>query len=336
MKTPFLLLTYVILIFFITELSLTAQVQTSQPFNFITKLCFRNALTGYAVGGTNQNGSYVLKTLDGGNSWQKVTSSCTSYLTDIKFISDNTGYCCSVDGEVAVTTNGGSEWIKIYQCLNSHSFTIGMFDSFSGFLCGQGAFKRILQGGAGWYVDPLNTQSYITASSVLSSSKAAICGINDGAGQQYGLLMYTTNSGINWFGSSYNADIPDIQFNDISFINENTGYVAGDKGNFFKTVNGGALWNVLPAPTTKTILSVFFINNSSGYIGGQDLFMRSTDGGANFNAVNLNSTSNNTIINDIYFSDANLGLAAGNIDFSAVIFRTTNGGVNWKQNTLLF
>lgn len=76
---------------------------TGNNFNAV-KLISENI--GWAVGSAGT----ILKTIDGGVTWESVTSGTKSELTDINFIDQNTGWIVGADGVILKTTNGGSDW----------------------------------------------------------------------------------------------------------------------------------------------------------------------------------------------------------------------------------
>lgn len=134
--------------------------------------------------------------------------------------------------------------------------------------------------------------------------------------------METTDGGISWhkliIGS---AD----SLGHVFFINQNTGWVAGTKGKFFKTTNGGTSWTAYPAVNNDLpFYKSYFINENTGW-AYNNYFFKTTDGGASFVEVGIVHPS----VESVLFIDANTGYA---ISPTNQVSRTTNGGANW--NTL--
>jgi photosystem II stability/assembly factor-like uncharacterized protein len=104
---------------------------------------------------------------------------------------------------------------------------------------------------------------------------------------------------------------------------------------FTFTGNPPAGWYVLPNPTSDQINDMYFSDTLHGWYV--------TDG--NFNAndtswivATTNGGTNWSIqygyrgqLNCIWFADNNTGYASGGLPFS-VVFKTTNGGMNWVKN----
>ncbi len=68
---------------------------------------FPDANTGYAVGGKGT----IIKTSDGGNSWDSLLSGTKYNLNSVYFINSDTGYAVGDNGTILKTSNGGTIWI---------------------------------------------------------------------------------------------------------------------------------------------------------------------------------------------------------------------------------
>lgn len=119
----------------------------------------------------------------------------------------------------------------------------------------------------------------------------------------------------------------------VHFVNSNTGYVVGHSGTILKTTNGGQTWTKLAfSIPSATIIGCFFVNESTGWIGGDMGVMKTTDGGANWSFQ-----TGPEGITKLYFLDANTGWAVGGGDGVTPtwgdIYKTTNGGTSWTKTS---
>ena len=151
----------------------------------------------------------------------------------------------------------------------------------------------------------------------LNENTGFVCGWNT--------ILKTTNGGINWI----NKIIPfSYTQYDISIIDSNIIYCAGNYGRILKSTNGGENWISLYSDTLAYPRACHFINENTGWIAGTRGFpnysflVKTTDGGATFNS----QAFANIAISDIYFKDANTGLIVAD-----KIYKTTNGGTNWYE-----
>lgn len=149
-------------------------------------------------------------------------------------------------------------------------------------------------------------------------------GINVYAVGDSGKIYKSSNSGNNWFSYSYTS-------NNLKTVHSkgNTVWFAGDSGKVYKadlTMNTITLLN---AGQLFTINSIFFVNNSTGYLCGDNgKIFKSTNGGDNWNLKT--SGIGNIKLNSISFLDSQNGIVAGN---NGKIYRTTNGGSVWIEET---
>jgi photosystem II stability/assembly factor-like uncharacterized protein len=73
--------------------------------------------------------------------------------------------------------------------------------------------------------------------------------------------------------------------NDVHFINENIGYAVGNNGTIIKTIDGGENWCTQQSEITTQLNSIFFIDNSNGWVVGGNKWFQETD-----SSVILNTT----------------------------------------------
>jgi photosystem II stability/assembly factor-like uncharacterized protein len=67
---------------------------------------FIDSSTGYAVG---WNGT-ILKTINAGTNWTKLSSGTSNNLMSVCFTDANTGYAVGASGTILKTVNGGTNW----------------------------------------------------------------------------------------------------------------------------------------------------------------------------------------------------------------------------------
>ena len=129
----------------------------------------------------------------------------------------------------------------------------------------------------------------------------------------------TTNGGVSWqkllIGSADSLGY-------VSFINANTGWVAGPKGKFYKTTDAGLTWTSYPVIVNlNSFFKSYFIDENTGY-AYNNYFFKTTNGGASFSQVSANTPQ----ILSYVFADVNTGYAVK----STGVIKTTNGGANWE------
>ncbi len=145
--------------------------------------------------------------------------------------------------------------------------------------------------------------------------------------------------------------------NDLFFISEETGYTVGNAGTILKTTNGGQDWEfveryydltthkiVKNALTKARLLTVFFVDEAVGYVGGEGentpisgesidaVFLKTTDGGETWSKQYLPGIRE---VKDLYFFDADNGIAMLKVDdennyLKYKLFVTHDAGATWE------
>lgn len=132
-----------------------------------------------------------------------------------------------------------------------------------------------------------------------------------------------------------NPDINDW-FEDVHFLDANTGYTAGRDGVIYKTTNGGQNWTRQVAPYKSVLLSVFFFDYNTGWVSGRwhdttdshNTLFRTTDGGNNWISLSPDDSELEDIT-DVQFVSATQGWTVGDDR----IMHTQDGGDTWTDQT---
>ncbi|MDD5362883.1 MAG: YCF48-related protein [Ignavibacteria bacterium] len=138
-----------------------------------------------------------------------------------------------------------------------------------------------------------------------------------------GVLLKTTNGGINWVQMGY--PVGGKPFNGVHIVDSNIVYVVGYYETIIKTTNGGSNWIIIrngPSFQGESYFCVFFIDKDKGWIAGTgEKVLKTTDGGETIDSAYVNGGW----FYDMYFKDANTGCMSE----EGRVFKTTNGGINW-------
>jgi photosystem II stability/assembly factor-like uncharacterized protein len=175
------------------------------------------------------------------------------------------------------------------------------------------AFESSLISQSGWYPLQSGTVNVLNSISFVNVSTGYLVG--------NGLVIKTTNGGLNWLVITNN-----FGGTSVHFIDHNTGYVCD--GTVYKTTNGGLNWQNL---NQNTLLALNFIDANTGYaVGYNSKIVKTTNGGLTWEDQFVSIYSNK--FNSVYFRGSQIGYIAGGrmIDpYSGVMFKTINGGITW-------
>jgi photosystem II stability/assembly factor-like uncharacterized protein len=250
------------------------QAENSNTNLPIYGLYFIDSNKGFAVGGESScggtgcvpPGGFILRTLDGGQSWARVyTTVEKTEITSVYFVNTNVGFCVG-NNVIYKTTNGGLAWTaQAIENLGGKMMQIKFTDDKNGFIiC---LFDKIVQtddGGLTWKVtSPQTNTGYY--------SIASAGGVTYVGGQ--GKVIKSTNNGNSW---SVLANSPADVFA-IYFKNSKNGialgrgnYSGGDFGHsyasIYTTSDGGDSWTGSSDITGySAINAVSFPNQSVGF-----------------------------------------------------------------------
>jgi photosystem II stability/assembly factor-like uncharacterized protein len=296
------------------------------PFSNYSCMFFINSSTGFAGGGyINPN---IYRTTDAGNSWQLLVTGLTQYenVNTIFFYNQYTGIASASYGKMLYTTNSGDNWV---------TFTSGVsgIDDFTAFsnsdACYARTYNSILKSysmGSNWLTLQIPDSTYNIYDMVFLNQDTGMYTATFRNGGQTAKLVKTTNGGYLWY--SYNT-IANYSWNDMFFINDNTGYMTGNsyytKDAIAKTTNGGVNWVIQEDSIKNTLNDIRFYNSNTGFASGMyGLLLTTTNGGTNWNYYSSGFTDN---VTDMYFASEQTGYIS--TSYNKQIFRTTNGCISW-------
>jgi photosystem II stability/assembly factor-like uncharacterized protein len=247
----------------------------------IRSLFFVDAQKGFAVGGQNScditgctpAGGFILRTTNGGDTWEKVyTPTDKIEISSVFFVSPTTGFCAG-DNVIMKTSDGGQNWTehKITN-LGGKIMQVRFATPLKGYVvCLFDKLVVTMDGGNTWQVtSPQRSTGYYDISEAGGDTYLA--------GQ--GKVIKSTNGGISWIDlPNAPSDIFAIHFitNEKGFAFGRGTYSGGDfgysYGSIFCTDNGGDTWNGRnDIKEIGSIESVSFPSNDLGYaISGNKL-----------------------------------------------------------------
>lgn len=318
---------------------------------------------GYIVGYSG----YVLRTVNSGQNWSKISTSVTINYNSVTVVDLNNIFLSS-QNKLVKSSDGGITW-QSYTIPNSQVNKTTFVNALVGHaVCENGTILKTIDGGVTWY--PTMT------SNLTPSGYFTIYFINENLGfatHEHNTMLKTINGGETWtevtgsFESIYS----------FHFVNDTIGYACGELGVIYKTVNGGSNWtsvtNQFGVDYTYNF-ALYFTDENIGYITGhRGRILKTTNGGAswssyfdNYNDINkIEFPTENAgyalVGNSFFKSDAlgdtwieigppqqneytiNFDFVSENVAFaigggqvgtsakSRKIFKTTNAGTNWTQ-----
>lgn len=264
--------------------------------------------------GDNFFSTNLMKSSDGGISWDSLPILNTTGLNKISFINSNTGFFYherNDSARILKTTNGGESWNRLKANSDSLIRCVFFLNDNTGWTGNRSGNKyyKTTNGGANW-----NTFNVL---SPFGAYNFYFINENTGWYTFYSIFFRTTNGGANWQQKGGGFAI----YPDYKFINENTGYVLNSGP--MMTTDGGLTWN---DSTSSNNSATDFLPNGTGISLTYRSINKTTNFGVNWSAIH-NSYSTVTELADVHFVNAQTGIVVGNW----IITRTTDGGNTWQK-----
>lgn len=166
--------------------------------------------------------------------------------------------------------------------------------------------------------------------------------LNGWIGGDSGIIYHTTDKGKNWISqnSGVHNSIHSLYFLDnlkgfalsLEFDNTPPAYFGT---RILSTSDGGNTWNNNLFPDSNVFLStIYFLDSLKGFTGGSNgIIYYTTNTGITWTESVIDSGfAYGFPIIDIEFFDRDIGFATGgSFDIAGQMFKTTDGGLNWKS-----
>ena len=300
------------------QLSAQAKWDTLSPFpttNSLFDTHFISEETGWIVG---SNGT-VMRTTDGGSSWDLQYYDSTKLFKSVFFIDENEGW---VGGKnyLIHTLNGGDSWELQYLPAIIEMQDIYFLNHDTGWIVGDSykIFKTV-NGGVTW-----GTVSNFNSSGILyhiSFTDALHGHIVGGNLSSYYALFYSTNDG----GETWTHKTPEnvSTLTGEFFISHDTGWICSGDGKILKTSDCGNSWEV-QWDEYGPKKDIRFFNSSHGIVLSKSYVLVTNNGGMNWEKRYFPTSSTQ---NAFSFS----GQTGFSVGFNGYLYKTDDFGETWTE-----
>jgi photosystem II stability/assembly factor-like uncharacterized protein len=239
----------------------------------IYDLYFVSADTAFAVGGVDYESEKILRSTNGGLSWDSLPPYYGQAILGVDFFDRLHGFTAGIAGKILRTEDGGRSWwiytMDFYNNLHAVSvLSERTVLAVGGGSRGEGEIWRSTDGAASWSVDTFDFELLDLV--FVDERVGYACG--------YGAVLKTVDAGQSWRQLDVDGDL----FGSISFPHPDTGYVVGRTGHIARTLDGGEHWETMRSASAfvqdrHKYHSVVFRDGQSGYIVGKNSLILYTE-----------------------------------------------------------
>jgi photosystem II stability/assembly factor-like uncharacterized protein len=264
----------------------------------------------------------IIRTTDGGITWQEVLQKFDSRLKDVVFLDGTKGVAVGEKGTILITMDKGISWEKRPSGSTADLFSVSKFSATELIAVGQNG-EILLSSDAGmtWQKSTAGTASNLNDVTVVNPNLALVAA-------DEGKILKSTDKGKTWTTLSINKT------NDlfgIAFSSELNGFVVGENGLIERTANGGSTWTALNSATTTTLRKVQISPldvRIAIAVGDVATIVRTTNTGTTFAKINLGATATRRILDIGFKPNSNETFTAGQDGY---LLFSGNAGAGWTQ-----
>ncbi|MCZ7557718.1 MAG: YCF48-related protein [Bacteroidia bacterium] len=209
------------------------------------------------------NGAELVKSVDGGLTWQAITSLSLFSETprSISIQSPNTWWLIT-NRNTWVTNTAGETWNLANDAYPARGLQRFVFtDSLTGFQCREGQLLRTFDGCTTW--EEMNIFGFGVVMDVAAGNALG----NDVYCLSTGryLVNKSSDAGATWNISLTESAFADANVSAMTFANSRLGFLVGDGGRILRTENGGQSWSVVHGlGYIGTIAGIHFFDQRDG------------------------------------------------------------------------
>jgi photosystem II stability/assembly factor-like uncharacterized protein len=263
--------------------------------------------------GIYQNPVTILRTTDGGQTWERTTISPSdvSHIAALQF-RGNTGWLL-LGGDPGAghegfsfysTTDGGKNWSFLSTLYTSDQVSgISFLNTTTGFLAFGGPYSTpqlavTHNGGLTWTnlslpaikdLPSADVDEYLTTPPVLFGSHGYLpVYVSTTTGTQGFVIYQSVDSGQTWSAGDAKTLSPTgspATLSDFYIVDQTHGYVTDAQGATWLTYLNGTQWHKLAGKVGSSVHSLSFTDSQNGWAAGGGLW-RTTDGGKSWQVVN--------------------------------------------------
>lgn len=277
------------------------------------------------------------------NGWSVVARSAPVYkLGTVQFRDSLLGWCAGGDS-IYWCKDGGNTWFtgsQRFGPIDDLSFSDSLHGGAVGFAGPVGVVWNTRDGGHSWTRQRNDYPFNFRGAWAFDSLHAVAIGNTVNAFPDTGKIYATADGGLTWITSVPGDSLSYLT--KVRFVDRLHGWIttgtSSAKNAIVATTNGGLTWRVRPTPIG--FIDISFIDSLEGWAmdAERDGIYKTTDGGLSWKLLSMIGGTDKLLPRALCFIDNVNGWAFGGMFYhgiiSEAIYRTTDGGNNWIQESI--
>jgi photosystem II stability/assembly factor-like uncharacterized protein len=275
---------------------------------------FLDQKLGWAVGSKGT----ILRTVDGGLTWQTRPAFGKDIVRDIFFLDAQNGWLvCEVNAYelktkdeprayLMRTTDAGENWTRVEVKgfdIDSILVRVVFSPGGRGWAFGEnGAIYTTRNAGETWNHLQSPTRHLLLGGIFVDDDRGWIVGAG-------GTIIQTSDGGETWYQSRLPQVDKTVRFTAASFVDNRIGWAVGSGGNVYRTNNGGRTWQRQESGVDVDLFDVKFLDAKEGWaVGAEGTIIHTIDGGVRWTTER--SETQHPLVR-VFFTDKTRGWAVG-------------------------
>ncbi len=275
-----------------------------------------------ATEGVSVGENLIIRTSDGGLTWDEVLQEFDTRFLDVAFLEDGNGVAVGEKGSIFTSSDFGETWQQRNSGTQNNLNSVAKTSSTQLVAVGQnGEILQSFNAGSTWSKVSSGTNVDLHDITFVNENTAFVAAAN-------GRILKSFDKGSTWTSSVIAGS---RGLFGVVFSSEMIGYVVGENGTYLKTIDGGETWAELPLTTNRTLRKVSISPVDIRIVvavGDTATVVRTANSGTTFTYPNLGATNTRPLKNLAFKPNLAQASAVGQDGY---LLNSTNSGASWAQ-----